>query len=179
VTKSAPRRAAPERHYWDSTVFLAWLRPEPHRVEDCRTILDSAEHGKVQIVTSVLTLTEVIKLKGHPSLPREQERMIRDFFKRTYIVARGLDSFTATEARELIWKHGVQPKDSIHLATAVRARLRIFETHDDELLKLTGRIPVPGGTPLTIRLPHYTETLALFPATGKKTAKKKTGQADG
>jgi predicted nucleic acid-binding protein len=175
MTKAAPRRSAPERRYWDSTVFLAWLLAEKDRTVDCRSVIDAAQRGKVLIVTSVLTLTEVIKLKGHPPLARDQQRVIDEFFQRSYIVPRGLDRFTAYEARELIWKHGLHPKDSVHVATAIHNRIRIFETHDGELLKLTGTLAVPGGAPMTIRLPHYAETLALFP--GTKQARKK--KADG
>lgn len=155
------RRSDPERRYWDSTVFLAWMLPEKDRVPDIAAVLDGAKRGKVIVVTSALTLTEVIKLKGHPSLPREQERMIREFFQHSYIVIRGVDQFTAVDARELIWKHGLAPKDSIHVATAVRARLRILETHDEPLIALHQKIPVPGGPPLTIRTPHFSETLPL------------------
>lgn len=170
------KSGAVEVRYWDSTAFLAWLLPEPARVSDLRGVLDAAEHGKALIVTSVLTLTEVIKLKGHPSLPREQQHAINEFFKRSYIVTRGLDRWTASDARELIWKHGLQPKDSIHVATAIRANIRVLETHDDELLKLTGRLPIPGGAPLTIRLPHFSETFPLqFPIERAGKQKKRNG----
>lgn len=155
------RGGDPERRYWDSTVFLAWMLPEKDRVTDIAAVLEGAKYGKALIVTSALTLTEVIKLKGHPSLPRAQEKTIREFFQRSYVVIRGVDQFTAIDARELIWKHGLAPKDSIHVATAVRARLRIFETHDEELIALNQKIPVPGGPPMTIRHPHFSETLPL------------------
>jgi predicted nucleic acid-binding protein len=169
VTKK--RRTDPEKRYWDSTVFLAWLLPEKERITDIAGVLDGAMRGKVVIVTSALTLTEVIKLKGYPSLPRDHEKKIREFFQRSYIVTRGLDQFTAIDARELIWKHGIAPKDSIHVATAARARLRILETHDDELIALSQKIPVAGGVPMTIRHPHFSETLPLrLPERGKKTA---------
>ncbi|MEO8601410.1 MAG: PIN domain-containing protein [bacterium] len=155
------RSTNPEHRYWDSTVFLAWLLPEKDRIEDIRAVLDAAERGKVLIVTSALTLVEVIKLKGHPSLPREQERKIREFFQRSFVLTRGFDQFTAIDARELIWKHGLMPKDSVHVATALRARLRILETHDRPLIDLNQKLPVPGGAPMTIRQPHFSETLPL------------------
>ena len=47
MKKAASRKGTPERRYWDSTVFLAWLLPEKERIIDIRAILDAAQRGKM------------------------------------------------------------------------------------------------------------------------------------
>lgn len=151
------------RRYWDSGVFLALLLPEPERFPDCRSVLRAAERGQVQIVTSALTLTEVIHLKGKPKLLKEEhEAKLRGFFQHEYILIREVDRFIAEHARELIWRHGLHPKDSIHVATALRWKIPILDTFDaDDLLPLNRKL---GNPALEIGHPHMPEEPELpFP----------------
>src|SRR5260370_5140753 len=102
------------RRYWDSSAFLAWLLPELEREDACRSVLLAAEDGELELVTSALTLTEVIKLKGKPELKREHETKIAKFFQNDYIILRNVDRFIALAAQRLVWEHNLTPKDSIH-----------------------------------------------------------------
>lgn len=147
-----------ELRYWDSEAFLAWLKEEPGKVDDCRAILREAEAGRILIVTSALTLAEVIKLKHRTPIEKEHAEKIRAFFKNSYISIRNVDRFTAEKARELIWNYPpLQPKDSIHIATALQYKLTLLNTADEDLLKLDGRL---GNPPLRIAPPSAAQ-LAL------------------
>jgi len=138
--------------YWDSTVFLAWLLPEPKRHKECQEVLRAAKAGDVKIVTSALTLTEVIKLKGSPALKEDQETLIRRFFLNKYISVRNVDRFIAEEARVLVWRHNVPPKDSIHIATAIRFKVGCLDTYDaEDMIRLDGKLGTP---PLKIGAPR-------------------------
>lgn len=139
-----------DRRYWDSDAFLGWLLNEQDKAPKCEGVLKAAEAGQLQIVTSALTLTEVIRLKGKPRLPRTEEDRIRAFFEHDWIVVRDVDRFVAEDARELIWSRNVQSKDAIHLATALSLRLSQFDTFDQTLHKLSGKL---GNPPLTIGPP--------------------------
>ena len=68
---------ASDRRYWDSNVFLGWLNDEKDKAPECEGVLDAAEEGKVEIVTSALTLTEVIKKKGKSNIALEKEPWVR------------------------------------------------------------------------------------------------------
>lgn len=46
--------------YWDSDAFLGWLKAEPDKIDECRGVIRAAENGDLRLVTSSLTLTEVI-----------------------------------------------------------------------------------------------------------------------
>lgn len=151
---------AADRRYWDSSAFLGWLNAEPDKIGKCEGVLSAAEEGKIEIVTSAWTLTEVIKKKGEKPIPRTSEQKIRDFFENPYILVREVDRFVAEQARDLIWAHGLKGPDAVHLATAVRLGLTVMDTFDIDLLKLDGKC---GRPPLRIGHPSVPHTPDMFP----------------
>lgn len=100
--------------YCDADVFLGWFNREQDKVEACRGLVDASEQGKVRIITSALTLTEVIKIKGQQPLPQSKEETIKGFFEQEFVSIVNLDRRTAEFARDLIWDYPrLNPKDSI------------------------------------------------------------------
>jgi hypothetical protein len=57
-------------------------------------------------------------------------------------------------ARGLVWDHGIAPKDAIHVATALDARLVLMNTFDGGLLGHSEKI---GSPRLTIERPAIRE----------------------
>lgn len=165
---------AADRHYWDSNAFLGWLNDEKDKASACEGVLDAAEDGKVEIVTSALTLTEVIKKKGEKPIPRESEQKIRDFFEQPWIIVRDVDRFVAERARDLIWTHGLKGADAIHLATALRLGLTVMDTYDEKLISLDGKLGTP---PLRIGKPSVPHTPDFFPGTKPTVEPKRRGRA--
>lgn len=131
-------------HYWDSCTFLAYLKAEADKVDDCVTVLKHAENGNIKIVTSSLTLVEVIKLKKREPISREDEERIRRFFMHKWLILQDVDRKISELARELIWEHGLQTYDSVHVATAIRAKVSRIDTFDDQLIKLSGKLGEPN-----------------------------------
>jgi predicted nucleic acid-binding protein len=140
------------RYYWDSSCYLAWLKPEPDRVDGCREVIRAGERGEVQIVSSTISLTEVIKLnKGPIAIPKEAEEKISSFFKQEYIVIVQLTRFIAEQARALIWTYpALRPKDAIHAATAIYGKIETLHTFDVDFLPLDSVI---GDPKLRIKQP--------------------------
>lgn len=153
---------AADRRYWDSNAFLGWLNAESGKVDKCADVLEAAEEGRIEIVTSAWTLTEVIKKKGEKPIPKESEQKIRDFFENPWIIVREVDRFVAESARDLIWRHGLKGPDAVHLATALRLGLTVMDTFDDDLIKLDGKL---GRPPLRIGHPHVPHTPDIFRGT--------------
>jgi len=152
-----------DRRYWDSCAFLGWLSNEQGKAEKCEGVLDAAESGSIEIVTSALTLTEVIKRKGDKPIPKESEDKIREFFENPWIIVRDVDRFIAEDARNLIWAHsGLSSPDSIHLATALSLKLSHLDTFDDKLIALSGKL---GNPRLVIGHPNVPHTPDMFPGT--------------
>ena len=130
-----------DRRYWDANAFLGWFLGEPDKVSSCETVIRACERGECEIVTSAVTLTEVIKLKGEPPLKEADEQKIKDFFENDYILIAELTRFIGEKARHLIWKHQtLKPKDAIHLATAIDVDSPYLDTFDNGLLKLNGKL---------------------------------------
>jgi len=127
--------------YVDSCVFLSWFKDEPD-ADECKGLFDSADKGEIKIITSSITLTEVIKLNRSIEIPHTDVIKLRNFFEKDFIMIASLERRIAEKARELIWKNPhLQPKDSIHLATAIYLEIQKLYTFDNDLLKLKDIFP--------------------------------------
>jgi predicted nucleic acid-binding protein len=142
--------------YWDSDAFIGWLAEEPDKVDECRAVIRAAEEGKLLIVTSALTLAEVLWLRGQERIPAENADKVERFFEHEYIVVNDLDRTLAEEARRLVWHHDIRPKDAIHVATALDAEVDRLETFDAGLIKKSGAV---GNPSLEIGRPNEPGTL--------------------
>ena len=139
-----------ERRYWDSNCFLAWLQEEVGRADKCQAVLSLAERGEIEIVTSVFALTEVLRLRPRDALPTERRSSVEALFNRPSIRTMMLTRRIAEAARVLVWDHGVRPKDSVHVASALAARVAVLNTFDNPLIGRSGLI---GNPPLVIEEP--------------------------
>ena len=143
-----------ERRYWDSDCFLGWLQAEKDKEADCREVLQAAEEGNVLIVTSALTIAEVLYLKGTPKIPRGKRQQVEAFFRSEYILVTNITRRIAESARELVWDNGIKPKDALHIATAIDAKLGLFNTFDKKLHGKSGQL---GDPRLIIVAPSYNQ----------------------
>src|SRR5690349_10565859 len=107
--------------YWDSDAFLGWLQEEPGKVELCRGTLERAKAGEVLIITSALTLAEVLWQKHSPMIPKSKAEILRKFFRRTHFRVWNVSRKISESAQDLVWSHGIKPKDAIHVATTIAA----------------------------------------------------------
>lgn len=131
------------QRYWDADVFLGWLNREPEKAPLCDMIVDSANTGKCRLVTSTITFSEVFWFRGEIGEAAKIEA-IKSLFDQSWIVPVALDRPTAELARELLFEfgktEGLQPRDAMHLASAIRARVlghvKCFDTWDRNLIHL-------------------------------------------
>ena len=150
---------AVEPIYWDSDAFLGWLQAEPGKSDLCAGTLKRADLGEVIIFTSALTIAEVLWMRGAPMIPQEKAQIIRKFFRRSYFRVRNVTRSISESAQDLVWMQSLKPKDAIHVATALDARVVVLETFDDDLLKKSGTI---GNPTLIIRKPIAPAQKGLF-----------------
>ncbi len=130
------RRPRPVLRYWDSCVFLAYLKKERERVDQCQAILNEAQSGRTKIITSAATLFEVLFLDPHQKYNEESQRKIRDLFNFSFIHIINLTRYVSEEAQNLKWKHrNIDIKDAGHLATVIDSEISLLETYDNTLIK--------------------------------------------
>jgi predicted nucleic acid-binding protein len=136
--------------YWDTDAFLGWLQAEKGKVELCQGTIERGEGGEVVVITSALTIAEVLWLRGAPRVPKEKAEVLGRFFRRSFLRVRPVTRAVAELAQDVVWNHNIRPKDAIHVATALDAKTNCLETFDEGLLAASGKI---GSPPLAIRKP--------------------------
>jgi len=126
--------------YWDSCAFLAWLQNEPDRSDACNDTLEEAKQGAFIIVTSALTLTETLWMRGGPKLGEDKAKLLNAFFRKSFIRVVNVDRSIAETAQKLVWSDDIKPKDAIHVATALRYKCPMLETFDEPLIGKSGQV---------------------------------------
>ena len=89
----------PTKIYWDSVVFIDLIEETPGRISRLQSVIERAMKQEVVIVTSALTMVEVVKLKNLNLLDEDAERRVTEFFENAYISVRNVDRFVAEAAR--------------------------------------------------------------------------------
>src|SRR5688572_24703707 len=117
--------------YWDSDTFLGWLQNELGKAELCEGTLERVEKGEAALITSALTLAEVLWRRGGPKMAEAKKETIRKFFRRTHIRVHNVTRAIAERAQDLVWSDNIMPKDAIHVATALQLRVSAMETFDE------------------------------------------------
>ena len=147
-----------QRRYWDSCNWISLIaEDEVERANICQRTLEDAAGGNTVIITSALTLAEVVKKKGEPVLPESDELTIIRFFEQPYLLVHDVTRVVAERARRLSRTYGLKPPDAIHLATALLANADFFETWNIDDF---GRIS-SGELAITIREPAWVGNLRL------------------
>jgi hypothetical protein len=85
-------------YYWDTCLFLAWLKDEERsrgEMDGVRETIARQRRREVKIMTSVVTSVEVLSAK----IPVGMDRLFTDLLKRISRV--GVDSRVATVAHDL------------------------------------------------------------------------------
>jgi predicted nucleic acid-binding protein len=130
-------------YYWDSCLFIAWLKDEERPIGDMdgvREVVELVKARDARIITSLLTSVEVLSAK----MPVGIDSLFGQFLKRINRV--GMEVKIADLAHNLRNYYAIsggkimKTPDAIHLATAILYRVDEFHTFDDELISLSGNV---------------------------------------
>lgn len=145
--------------YWDSDAFLGILNAEADKITECDEVWQEAQNGTFQIVTSTLTIAEVIHQKGTPKLDPSKRSRVTNFFLAKWITLRPVTRSIAELARDVVWDNAIKPKDAVHIATAAADKIAEMHSFDGDLLKSS---PVDvAGFVVTITRPKGTGAMPL------------------
>lgn len=145
-----------ERCYVDSNVFISLLHKIPERFDACLHLWNRALRDELVIVTSAMTIAEVVHLPPGSETEELKRKRIIDLFEYDFIVVRAIDRSVAIAASELGRSFGLKPADAIHVATAVDVKADVLYTYDGsaggrkKMISFSGKIGTP---PLLIMTP--------------------------
>ncbi len=136
-------------YYWDSCLFLAWLKDEERIVgemDGVREVIDCVKRREVHVMTSVITTIEVLAAK----IPAGMDTLFKGMMKRVNQVSVDIRvASIAHDIRDYYAKQGgktVSVPDAIHLATGILYRVTEFHTFDaDNSRNSLGLLPLSGN----------------------------------
>lgn len=129
-------------YYWDTCLFLAWLKDEQRgsgEMDGVREIVERSKKRDCSIMTSVLTTVEVLQ----STIPAGVATMFGGLMKRlTRVGIEAKVAQLAHDIRDYCAKDGrsIKTPDALHLATAILYRADEFHTFDDRLIALSGNV---------------------------------------
>lgn len=146
------------RVYWDSCVVISFIEGTPSRIKALTKVMEAAQAGEVQLITSTYTVSEVAATnveRTQKRLDPDTEQQIDALWLPGGIISLVEYHFlTGQEARTLIrgtviddTVRNLKGKDAAHLATARLARADEFHTYDKELLVLGPLVGFPVCEP--------------------------------
>lgn len=140
--------------YWDSSVWIERIQRTPGKIVLLEQITDLSKDGQIQLCTSTLTITEILRGEGNAPLTPEEQDKIDRFFRTCKVTLFPVDITTGRLAAELRNKFpSLKTPDAIHLATAIRHKIPLVHTYDrKDMLKKSLKI---GDPPLNITKPSH------------------------
>lgn len=153
------------RVYLDANVFIAYLANEAGRGPVVASLFEDAERGRIELLTSVLTVTEVAFVASEQASndpQAEEDAIAKLWVPESPVKLTDISMRVAERAREIVRMtsrsdmRGVKPPDAIHLASAEVHGCQGFFTYEAE----TTRDQWERWVELTVSEP-YTENPQL------------------
>jgi predicted nucleic acid-binding protein len=123
----------------DTAPFIYSIEKNPQYINTVRTFFQAVDAGEFTVVTSMLTLLEVLVIP----LRKHDEQLVQQYRERLFHT-KGLKTLQISEkvlesSAQIRADHpGIRTPDAIHLATAIEAKASFFLTNDAKLLNFPG-----------------------------------------
>lgn len=154
--------------YFDSCVFLTWLKGEDE-ADTVAALFDDASKGKVKILTSTLAIAEVLNIQGFQfPIPKERREEVRALFLNEWIITKGVNRRLAEISQDLVWEYGIKPKDGIHVATALVYKVPVLYSYDKNLTNKKNLMTNIGNIQIIEPLPPLQRDLFNGKETNRK-----------
>jgi predicted nucleic acid-binding protein len=122
----------------DTAPLIYFVEENPVYLSLIDPFFEALEHGDLEVVTSTLTLTEVLVYpykKGDWNLARQFFRIL---MHSRNVKALPVTQEIASKAALLRAEFGLKTPDAIQLATAFAGNASTFLTNDDDLIPVSG-----------------------------------------
>jgi predicted nucleic acid-binding protein len=122
----------------DTAPLIYFIEKHPLYLPALLPFFEAVERGNIEVVTSTLTLTEVLI---HP-LRQNNQALARQYssilLNASHVTMLPVSAVVATAAARLRAIHGYKTPDAIQLATAQSGRASHFVTNDESLGSASG-----------------------------------------
>lgn len=122
----------------DTSPFIYFIEEHPKYVPFVDPFFEAVDRDEIRVITSVLTLTEVLVLPLRLKDQRLVERYSRILLQADNIFSSEVSTAIATRAADLRAAHRLRTPDAIQLATAIDQGADAFLTNDVALAKAAG-----------------------------------------
>ena len=122
----------------DTAPLIYFVEERPSYLYLVDPFFEAVERGEIQVVTSTVTLTEVLVhpyRQGNPILAERYSRILRSSKNLKTIPA---TADVAAEAAQIRASHRLKTPDALQIATARLANASAFLTNDDRFASIPG-----------------------------------------
>jgi predicted nucleic acid-binding protein len=122
----------------DTAAFIYWIEESLDYLELIAPVFRAADAGEIEIVSSALSLLEVLVVPyraGHLDLAGRYEALLT---RSRGIRLIEIDRAQLRGAAQLRARHGIRTPDALQLAAALTARCPVFVTNDRRLPAIAG-----------------------------------------
>lgn len=126
----------------DSMLFVYHFENNEQFGPIAAEVFQRAESGQHRLVTSVLSLMEVLvvpKRRGMGDLAQKYRDIFESF---PNLTMKPIDAEVAEIASELRAKHNLRTPDALHVATSIHSRADAFLSNDQEVERKVTEIPI-------------------------------------
>lgn len=128
----------------DSNCLLYYFGGQQPWQQNLHPIFEAKDQGRVQLVTSSVTLAEVLARANTPNEENQLLNAIRRYFEIVPVLDRtGIDAARIRQSTRL----SVKTPDALEMATATQTSATLFITNDEQLI----RAPLPGSQALYLK----------------------------
>ena len=125
----------------ETAPFIYFVEKNTTYVDRMRAIFQHVNEGTIQVITSVITLTEVLVRPiqvGNQHYQQEYEEML---LNTEHIVTRSINPDIARQAAQMRATYHLRTPDALQIATAVQTDCQAFLTNDFALRRVN-EIPI-------------------------------------
>jgi len=122
----------------DTAAFVYWIEESPEYLEIVAPIFRAADAGDLEIVSSALTLLEVLVVPYRAGQLRLAERYEHLLTRSRNVRLLDIDRGLLRAAAQLRALHGLRTPDALQVAAALAMRCPVFVTNDRRLPDISG-----------------------------------------
>ena len=116
--------------YMDTSPLVYLVERNPNYIAKMRRIVDNIGTARLQVFTSVITLTEILVLPlrlGNTDLAQKYHDILSDRYNYKMVA---ITSEIAISAAAIRARHGLRTPDAMHAATAIKSECDAILTND-------------------------------------------------